>query len=120
MARDDLDQSITWCKKTMSMARELPQRLRLQSTLGNFYTRKGELQQALEAYHKAAHFDPDNPLILNHIAEIYLQLDNIPEANRYNERALAMKRFPAALKTKVRIQSHLATTGNLRDRLFRS
>ncbi len=120
MARDDLDQSLTWCKKTMGMARELPQRLRLQSTLGDLYARKGESQKALEAYHKAAHFDPDNPVILNQIADIYLELDNIQEANRYNERALAMKRFPEALETKARIQSRLATTGNLRDRLFRS
>jgi tetratricopeptide (TPR) repeat protein len=120
IAQDDLDQSIRWCKKTMSVAKELPQRLRLQSIMGDLYARQGATQMALQAYQKAAHFDPENPIIWNKIAEAYFELDNLKEASRYNERALAMKRFPAAMETRARIQSRLETTGNLRDRLFRS
>lgn len=118
IARNDPQKAISWCEKTMNVAKELPQRLRLQSTLGTLYLRKGEPQKALAVLQEAAHFDPQNPYIWNQLAETYIELNELKEATNYNERALAIKQFPAALETQARIRRKFGTTGSLRDRLF--
>ena len=71
--------------------------------------------ELVEVYH---HYDPENPFVWNQLADACLAAGELSEAARFNERALAIKEFPAGLETKARIREQLPTTDSLRDRLF--
>lgn len=56
-------------------------------------------QQALENFQKAITYDPQNPIYVDNVGQIYLQYKNFPKAEYYFSKALALKKdYIVALK----------------------
>lgn len=63
-----------------------PRDLRVRQTLGTLYHSTGEVDKAIAAYERVLASEPDNPIILNNLAGLYLETGN-PAALEMGRRA---------------------------------
>ena len=95
-AQDDVEQATHWYEKASLSAREVPQRLRLLTRMGEFYTKEGNHNKALQMYKEALHFNKEKPELWHSISVIHWQLEDYDEASRANKQALKFGNLPAA------------------------
>lgn len=107
-----------WYERAVKSATIPPQRLRLQSRMGDFYLEQGVLDKALVMYKEAAHFDKDNFLLWHKISVAFYRQGNYDEAQRYNQRALRLQDFPPARELESAIKHRLTPNTGLLGRLF--
>ncbi len=94
----NVEETISWTQKAISYADVVPKKLRLKWQLGDFYMEQGMMDEALEIYQEAVHFDRENINIWHKISIIYYKQGNFEEAAQTNQRALRIKDFPAGRK----------------------
>ena len=77
-------------------------------SLGWVYFKRGQYTQALKWLNKAVQLVPDDPTILEHIGDVYLQMESREKALNFYRRSLKKKeKDRQALKEKIRIlQGH--------------
>lgn len=88
--RGDLEKALAWSQRAMEAAETVPQRLRLKSRVGDMYMELGQVDQALETYKEALHFDPDNAWLWHRASLTEWQRENYAEASRLNQKALRL------------------------------
>jgi tetratricopeptide (TPR) repeat protein len=115
-AHGDQEETIQAYEKAIKEAANVPQRLRMQNRLGDFYLAAGMLDKALAVYQEAVHFDKDNPWLWHNISTIFFRLKNLEEAAWANKKTLSLLDFPEARQLEQEIKSKM-DTGGLR-RLF--
>lgn len=104
-------------QKAITEAANVPQRLRMQNRLGDFYLAAGMLDKALAVYKEAVHFDRDNPWLWHNISTIFFQQDNMEEAARANKRTLSLMDLPEARQLEQAIKAK-TESGSRLGRLF--
>jgi tetratricopeptide (TPR) repeat protein len=114
----DQEQTIQAYQKAISEAANVPQRLRMQNRLGEFYQTAGVLDKALAVYREAVHFDKENPWLWHNISTVFFKLDNTEEAARANKRTLALLDFPEARQLEQAIKAKTDAGGSKLGRLF--
>jgi tetratricopeptide (TPR) repeat protein len=115
-AQGEQEETIRAYQRAISEAANVPQRLRMQNRLGDFYLAVGMLDQALVVYKEAVHFDKENPWLWHNISTVFYGLKNLEEAARANKRTLSLLDFPEARQLEQELKAKM-DTGGLR-RLF--
>lgn len=113
----DAEQAKQWFDTAAEMSRTVPQRLRLLAQMADCYMGQGMLDEALEKYIEAAHFDEGNHWLWHQISVIYWQQGNYEEAGRYNKRALKLRDFAEGQQLAAALKEKTGDTGVL-GRLF--
>lgn len=113
LQQGNVEETISWTQKAISYADVVPKKLRLKWQLGDFYMQQDMLDEALEVYKEAIHFDRENVNLWYKISIIYFKQGNFEEANRFNQKALSIKDFPAGRKLEAAIKEKMGkgTTG---------
>lgn len=88
--QDNAQKALEWSEEALEAAETVPQRLRLKSKVGDMYLRLGELDQALQTYKEALHFDADNAWLWYRASTVEWQRQDYAEAARLNDKALAL------------------------------
>jgi Tfp pilus assembly protein PilF len=91
-------------KQAIAATDTVPQKLRLQTKLGELYLAFGRYQQAAEVLGQVVYFDPQNAWLWHLQSMAYLKMKRYEEAGQANRRALAIKDFPAARQMTVTIR----------------
>jgi tetratricopeptide (TPR) repeat protein len=113
-ATDDVEAADHWYEKASLSAREVPQRLRLLTRMGEFYTKEKEYNKALQMYKEALHFNKEKPELWHSLSVIYWHLEDYDEASRANKQALKWGDLPIAQKMAEALrQKQGGTTGLL-------
>ena len=103
-----------WYNKAVNSAINVPQKLRLQSRMGDFYLEQGIHDKALIMFKEAAHFDKNNYQLWHKISLAFYRQGELEEAQRYNQRVLRMNDYPPAQQLKSKLKEILgADTGRL-------
>jgi tetratricopeptide (TPR) repeat protein len=116
-AKEDIEKAMYWYEQAMQSAAVVPQKMRLRVGQGDFLMRMGRLDEALQKYKEAVHFDKANPVLWHKMSLIFMEKENWEEALRCNQQALQLRDFPAARQVEERIKKQTGTTGML-GRLF--
>ena len=117
-AREEPEQALVWCQKAMGIAPTLPQRLRLQSVLGDLLLASNNLDAAVTTYQEALHFDNSNYLLWHNLSVAYWKQGNYDDAARSNQRALALQDFPAGQEMAAALKQKLGGSKGLVNRLL--
>ena len=112
-AHDDIDQATHWYEKASLSAREVPQRLRLLTRMGEFYMKEMDYDKALQMYKEALHFNKEKPELWHSLSIIYWHQEEYEEASRANKQALKLGDIPAAHKMAEALKQKLGSTGLL-------
>ena len=109
----NVEEAISWTQKAISYADVVPKKLRLKWQLGDFYMQQDMMDEALEVYKEAVHFDRENVNLWYKISFIYFKQENYEEADRYIQKALSIKDFPAGRKLEAALKEKMGkgTTG---------
>lgn len=95
--RGDLEQTLAWLEQTEQTAVNVPQRLRLKFKRAECYIEFGQLEEAIEVYREATHFDNENAWLWHSLSLAYLDNNDYKNAKSCNEKALNLRAdFPAA------------------------
>lgn len=95
----DVEQAVYWFNKASTAAQTVPQRLRLRAKLADYYLQQEMLDEALEAYKAAIHFDSKNVITWHKICLIYWRQENYEEAELNNQQVLRLQKdYEPALK----------------------
>lgn len=95
--RGDLEQTLAWLEQTEQTAVNVPQRLRLKFKRADSYIEFGQLDEAIDVYREATHFDHDNPWLWHSLSLAYVEKGDYKNAKSCNEKALHLRPdFPAA------------------------
>lgn len=113
----DVEKVELWYERAVKAAENTPQRLRLQSRMGDFFLEQGLLDKALAIYKEAAHFDRDNFRLWHKISVAYFRQGNLEEAERFNARVINLHEYPPAQELEAAIRKSTSDTGRL-GRLF--
>jgi tetratricopeptide (TPR) repeat protein len=114
----DVEKVGLWYERAASAAENAPQRLRLQSRMGDFYLEQGILDKALAIYKEAAHFDKDNYRLWHKISVAFYRQGKLEEAERFNKRVLDKHEYPPARELEAAIRSLTASDTGRLGRLF--
>jgi tetratricopeptide (TPR) repeat protein len=108
-----------WYGKAIQAAINVPQKLRLQTRMGDFYLAQNVLDKALVMFKEAAHFDKDNYQIWHKISLAFYLQNDWEEALRYNQRVLRMNDYPPARQLEAKLQEQLnPDSGSVLGKLF--
>lgn len=108
-----------WYGKAVQAAINVPQKLRLQTRMGDFYLAQKVLDKALMMFKEAAHFDKENYQIWHKISLAFYLQGDWEEAQRYNQRVLRMNDYPPARQLEARLQEQLSPdSGGVLGKLF--
>jgi tetratricopeptide (TPR) repeat protein len=102
-----------WYGKTVNSAVNVPQRLRLQSRMGDFYLEHGVYDKALVMFKEAAHFDKDNFQLWHKVSVCFYRQGELEEAKYYNHRVLRMNDYPPARQLQGKLRERGINTGLL-------
>jgi tetratricopeptide (TPR) repeat protein len=95
----DVEQTVYWSNKAADAAQTVPQRLRLRAKLADFYFQQNMLDEALQEYKSAVHFNNKNVALWHKISLIYWRQENYDEAEMSNQQALRLQKdYAPALK----------------------
>jgi tetratricopeptide (TPR) repeat protein len=94
--QDDVEQATHWYEKASLSAKEVPQRLRLLTRMGDFYVKEKNYNKALQMYKEALHFNKENPELWHSVSVIHWQTEDFDEAARANKQSLRFGDLPAA------------------------
>lgn len=113
-AQDDVEQATHWFEKASLSAREVPQRLRLLTRMGEFYAKEKDYSKALQMYKEALHFNKEKPELWHSLSVLYWQLEDYDEAGRANKQALKFASdMPAAQKMAEALKQKQGNSGIL-------
>ncbi len=112
-AQDDVEQATHWYEKASLSAREVPQRLRLLTRMGEFYTKEKNYNKALQMYKEALHFNKEKPELWHSISVIYWQLEEYEEAARANKQTLRYGDVPGAQRMAEALKQKMGGSGIL-------
>ncbi len=107
-----------WYEKAIKAAINVPQKLRLQSRMGDFYLAQNVLDKALVMFKEAAHFDKDNFQLWHKISLTFYRQGELEEAQRYNQRVLRMHDYAPARQLEAKLNEHLGTDTGVLGKLF--
>lgn len=107
-----------WYGKAVQAAINVPQKLRLQSRMGDFYLAHNVLDKALVMFKEAAHFDKNNYQVLHKISLAFYRQGELAEAEQYNQRVLRMKDYPPARQLEAKLKEELGTDSGRLGKLF--
>ncbi|GAB4275050.1 MAG: hypothetical protein Kow0080_24000 [Candidatus Promineifilaceae bacterium] len=116
-AKKDIEKAMHWYEQAAQSAATVPQKMRLRVRQGDFLMRMGRLDEALQKYKEAIHFDKANPVLWHKMSLIFMEKEVWEEAARCNQQALQLRDFPAARQAEELIKKRTGTTGML-GRLF--
>jgi tetratricopeptide (TPR) repeat protein len=116
--QDEIEVAGLWYDKAVQAAINVPQKLRLQSRMGDFYLAHNVLDKALVMFKEAAHFDKNNHQILHKISLAFYQQGELAEAERYNQRVLRMHEYSPARKLEAKLKEELGTDSSRLGKLF--
>ncbi len=114
----DVEKVGLWYEKAVKSAVNAPQRLRLQSGMGDFYLAQGVLDKALVMFKEAVHFDKDNYRLWHKISVAFYRQGNLEEAMRYNQRVLKQQDYPPARQLAEAIEQQMPQEKGRLGRLF--
>lgn len=114
----DVEIAGLWYDKAVHAATNVPQRLRLQSRMGDFYLEQGVLDKALVMFKEAAHFDKDNFHLWHKISLAFYRQGELEEAQQYNQRVLRMNDYPPARQLEAKLKEILGTDTGRLGKLF--
>jgi predicted Zn-dependent protease len=97
-AHNEVEEAAHWFEKAGLSAREVPQRLRLLSRMGEFYMQQEVYDKALQVYKEALHFNKEKPELWHSLAVIYWRMEDYEESARANKQSLKFGNLPAAQK----------------------
>lgn len=117
--QSEAEQATFWYGRAVNSALNVPQRLRLQSRMGDFYLKQNILGKALVMFKEAAHFDKNNHVLWHKISVAFYRQGNYEEAKRYNQRVLKMNDFPPARQLEAAIKKQTASDTGRLGGLFR-
>ena len=89
--QEDVAAAFEWGEKAMQAADTVPQRLRVKGKMGDLYLETGNVEQALQTYREALHFDRQNAELYHKLSLIYADQEEYEEAKRMNEKALSLR-----------------------------
>ena len=89
--KGDLEQAIEWSRRAVDAADTVPQRLRVRTIVADLYLEKGDVENALQTYREAIHFNPDNAWLHHQVSLIHLRQGEEEEAAQFNARALELQ-----------------------------
>jgi tetratricopeptide (TPR) repeat protein len=108
-----------WYEQAVESALNVPQRLRLQARMGDFYLKHDVLDKALVMFKEAAHFDKENYALWHKISLAFFRQGNLEEAQQYNRRTLRLKNdYAPARQLEEAIKKQLEPDGGRLGRLF--
>lgn len=113
-----LDETVRWYGKAAGAAESVPQKLRLRSSLGDFYLAMKQYEKAVEIYREAIHFAGENPWLWHNMSLAYWNLDNMEEAARCNKQVLTLKPDLLEAQKLEAMLSERMDDGGFRKRLF--
>jgi len=96
-----LDRALTFVKQALQHE---PENGAYQDTLGWVYYQQGRYREALQPLLKAAELIPDDATICEHLGDLYLKLNDPPQAVRYWTTAYQLDSTNAGLAQKLRGQ----------------
>lgn len=119
-AVNDLEQTVYWFNEAAESSLVVPQRLRLQARLGDFYLKNKLYDEAIKVFRESLHFDKENALMWHKLSVAYWQLQDYEEAEHANRRALKLEALPAARKMEAALKkkSEEGNEGGVLGRLF--
>jgi tetratricopeptide (TPR) repeat protein len=112
-AQDDIEQATHWYEKASLSAREVPQRLRLLTRMGEFYLKEKDYDKALQMFKEALHFNREKPELWHSLSIIYWHQEDYEEASRANRQALKLGDLPAAQKMAEALKEKVGGSGLL-------
>jgi tetratricopeptide (TPR) repeat protein len=116
-SQGDIEKTVEWYEQAAEGAATVPQRLRLQAELGDYYLESNLLDKALAVHQKAIHFNNKNYMAWHKMSLIYWRQEDYEEADRCNQQALRLQDFPAARKMEAALKKKKSEGGML-GRLF--
>lgn len=107
-----------WHDKAIKAAINTPQKLRLQSRMGDFYMTQGIWDKALVMFKEAAYFAKDDFQLWHKISLALYRQGDLEEAQQYNQRVLRMNDYPPARQLETRLKEELGTDTGMLGKLF--
>jgi tetratricopeptide (TPR) repeat protein len=107
-----------WYGKAVNAAISVPQKLRLQSRMGDFYLAQGVFDKALVMFKEAAHFDKDNFELWHKVSLAFYRQGDLEEAQHYNQRVLRMNDYRPARQLEARLKEELGSDTGMLGKLF--
>ncbi len=114
----DVERASLWYGRAVSAAINVPQKLRLQSRMGDFYLAQNVLDKALVMFKEAAHFDKENFHLWHKISLAFYRQGELEEAQHYNQRVLRMHDYRPARQLEAKLNEHLGTDPGVLGKLF--
>lgn len=114
----DIETAGLWYDKAVNSAINVPQKLRLQSRMGDFYLENSVFDKALMMFKEAAHFDNSNYQILHKISLIFYRQGELEEAQHYNQRVLRMNDYAPARQLEAKLKEILGKDTGMLGKLF--
>lgn len=117
--KGDLDQAIEWSRRAVDAANTIPQRLRVRNIVADLYMEKGDVENALQTYREAIHFNPENAWLYHKVSLIHLRQGAEEEAAQFNARALELEPdMQEALEVRQALSRESEGTTGILGRLF--
>lgn len=117
--KGDLEQAIEWSRRAVDAAGTVPQRLRVRNIVADLYLEKGDVENALQTYREAIHFNPENGWLYHKVSLIHLQQEEYQEAAHFNARALELQPdLEEALEVRRALRQEGEGTTGILGRLF--
>ena len=107
-----------WHERAIKAAISVPQKLRLQSRMGDFYMAQGVWDKALVMLKEAAYFDKDDFQLWHKISLVLYRQGDLEEAQQYNQRVLRMNDYPPARQLEARLKEELGSDTGMLGKLF--
>ena len=114
----DVERASLWYSKAVNAAINVPQKLRLQSRMGDFFLAQNVLDKALVMFKEAAHFDKENFQLWHKISLAFYRQGDLEEAQRYNQRVLRMHDYAPARQLEAKLNEHLGSDTGMLGKLF--
>lgn len=87
----NVDEALAWNEQAMGQAETVPQRLRLKSAAATLHLQRDDVDQALQTYKEALHFDDENAWLNHQISQLHYDRGELEEAARFNQKALKIQ-----------------------------
>ena len=117
--KGDFEQAIEWSRRAVDAANTVPQRLRVRNIVADLYLEKGDVDNALQTYQEALHFNPENAWLYHKVSVIHLRQEALEEAAQYNARALELQPdLQEALQVRQILREQSEGTTGILGRLF--
>lgn len=108
----DFEEMDEFYKEAEKASTTVPQKVRIQTILGDTYMKSNDFEKALKHYKQAIYFNREGEKLWHKMSLIYWKLEDYEECKRCNDIVLRLKpKHPSGLKVQAELKRKMGTGG---------